>query len=383
MKLLYFTIQFNMSGGLARIVTDKVNWLADHGYEVTICNIEPLDVKPYYPLDERVRLMRGDIQTTPGGILTRMRGVMLAVRRMCAVIDEVRPDVIVNAHCPLVTWLLPWERGFRRILGHKVAGKSIAKVMEIHQSWQGLEVFDRQFMSPVARCLHLRCVRWIYARYDLFVVLTHGDLAAWGTPGNARVIPNFADVANKPPLDGPIVKERQILLLARLMPQKRIDLMMKAWALLAGDFPEWHVTVLGEGMERNALERLRSSLGVEQSFLLPGEVKDVRSALAKSEIFCLTSEYEGFGIVVLEAQQMGVPVVAFRYVGVDDLIEDGRDGYVVPFGDVEHLAAKLRHLMENPQERHRLAEQGLASVRKFDKELVMKKWTFLFEELTR
>lgn len=372
MKLLYFTIQFNIAGGLARIVTDKVNWLVEHGYEVTICNIEPLEVMPYYPLDQRVRLICGGIATTPGGIMTRLKGVMRAARRLSQVIDEIRPDVIVNAHCPLVTWLLPFTHC------------SIPKVVEIHQSLQGLEVFDRQFMSPMARVLHLHSIKWIYARYDRFVVLTHGDMAAWGKPRNARVIPNFANFSQctaATQSQKSTSAEKQIILLARLMPQKRIDLMMRVWVLLAKDFPDWHVKVLGEGMSRSELERLRANLGIDETFLMPGEVKDVREELSQSDIFCLTSEYEGFGIVILEAQQMGIPVVAFRYVGVDDLIEDGQDGYVIPFGDVEAFAQQLRELMSSFEERKRLSGNGRIAVRKFDKENVMLRWTSLFSEL--
>ena len=327
--------------------------------------------------------------------MTRMKGVMRAARRLSQVIDEVQPDVVVNAHCPLVTWLLPFTH------------RSIPKVVEIHQSLQGLEVFDRQFMSPVARVLHLRCIKWIYARYDRFVVLTHGDLSAWGRPRNARVIPNFANFSQSTVAideqshnasqstvavdeqshiasqSTTATDERQIILLARLMPQKRIDLMMRVWALLAKDFPDWHVKVLGEGMSRSELERLRADLGIEQTFLMPGEVRDVREELSKSDIFCLTSEYEGFGIVVLEAQQMGIPVVAFRYVGVDDLIEDGQDGYVIPFGNVEAFAQRMRELMSSAEERQRLSDNGRIAVRKFDKENVMQRWVTLFAEIKR
>lgn len=68
MRLLYFTIQINMVGGLARIVIDKINWLVAHGYEVTLCNIENLPLKPTYQIDARVKLIQGNIQTTPGGL---------------------------------------------------------------------------------------------------------------------------------------------------------------------------------------------------------------------------------------------------------------------------------------------------------------------------
>ena len=356
-----------MVGGLARIVIDKINWLVAHGYDVTLCNIEALDVKPAYPIDPRVKLFRGDIQTNPGGILTRAKGVIGAVRRTKEAIRKVRPDIVINAHCPLVTWILPF------------VCRDIPKVVEIHQSRQGLEVFNRQFMSPIARWGHRHAIKWIYSRYEQFVVLTNGDKEAWGCK-NCMVIPNFH---NFQVLDNlPEQKEhKEIILLARLMPQKRIDLMIDIWAELAKDFPDWRVKVLGEGMLRPQLEAKVKKLGLEKSFLMPGQVKVVTTELQASDILCLTSEYEGFGIVLIEAMAKGIPVIAFEYVGVHDIIINGVDGLIVPFGDVQGYAQKLRQLMTNKDYRDRLATTALLSVHKFDKERTMVKWLELFGKL--
>ena len=369
MKLLYFTIQINMVGGLARIVIDKINWLVAHGYEVTLCNIETFDVKPAYPIDSRVGLIRGDIQTQPGGILTRAKGVMGAVSRTKEVIWQVKPDIIINAHCPLVTWILPF------------VCRDIPKIVEIHQSRQGLEVFNHQFMSPFARLGHRHAIKWIYSRYNRFVVLTNGDKEAWQCR-NCQVIPNFH---NFQVLEGlpEQAEHKQIILLARLMPQKRIDLMIDIWAKLAKEYPEWKVKVLGEGILRPQLETKIRMLGLQDSFLLPGEVKDVTSELQASGILCLTSEYEGFGIVLIEAMAKGIPVIAFEYVGVHDIINDGVDGFIIPFGDVDGYAEKLKQLMTDKELYKRLATETLISVHKFDKEKVMKKWDALFNDSLR
>ena len=381
MKLLYFSIQINMVGGLARIVIDKINWLVDKGYDITLCNIEALDVKPAYPIDPRVKLIRGDIQTKPGGILTRAKGVMAAIQRTKEIIREVKPDIIINAHCPLVTWILPF------------VCRDIPKLVEIHQSRQGLEVFNRQFMSPIARWGHRYAIKWIYSKYDRFVVLTNGDRDSWQCK-NCQVIPNFVDLqyetltlrntalrnADATKTVGVHVNKRQIILLARLMPQKRIDLMIEVWGKLAKEFPEWKVKVLGEGMLRPQLEEKIRALGLQESFLMPGEVKDVTTELQSSDILCLTSEYEGFGIVLIEAMAKGIPVIAFEYVGVHDIINDGSDGFIVPFGDVDGYAQKLKQLMTDKELCKRLATEALTSVHKFDKEQVMKKWEKLFNE---
>lgn len=401
MKLLYFTIQINMLGGLAKIVIEKINWLVAHGYDVTLCNIERLDVEPAYPIDPRVKLVRGDISTVPGGALTRLKGVIGAVKRTREIIEQEGPDVIVNAHCPLVTWLLPW-----------VSGK-IPTIIEMHQSRQGLEVFNQQFMGAFSRWLHRWSIRWIYGKYDKFVVLTNGDREAWNLK-NCVVIPNFSsikeshtdlteltdiktiNIANYDNCSNKIsvksvssVRElnerekKQIIVLARLMPQKRIDLMIEVWAKLAKKFPDWQVKVLGDGMLKEELERKVERLGVNDSFFMPGGVKDVTSELDNSDILCLTSEYEGFGIVLIEAMLKSIPVMAFEYVGVHDIIENGVDGYVVPFGDVDAYAERLRSLMTSEDLREKFRTRALESVKKFDKERVMNMWVELFNNLTQ
>ena len=374
MKLLFFTIQINMFGGLGRIVVDKINWLVDHGYEVYLCNIERCEVKPAYPIDSRVKLIRGDISTVPGNALTRLKGVLGAIRNVKKVIRDVQPDVIVNAHCPLVTWILPFV--FKRI----------PKVIECHQSRQGLDVLDSWAMNGFSRWLHRWSIRWIYSCYDKFVVLTNGDKASWKTK-NSIVIPNFSNYSEMSSnnIDDIVDKEKQIIAIARLVPQKRIDLLIKVWETLHKDFPDWKVKVLGGGeygspYEQN-LRKMIADGDMENSFLMPGAVPDVTEELTKSSIMCLTSEYEGFGIVLIEAMLKGVPVMAFQYIGVDDIIENGVDGYVVPFGDVDAYAEKLRTLMISAEERERLSTNALRSVHKFDKEKVMRRWVELFESL--
>lgn len=379
-----------MLGGLAKIVIEKINWLVVHGYEVTLCNIERLDVVPAYPIDPRVKLVRGDISTEPGGALTRLKGVIGAIKRTKEIIAQEKPDVIVNAHCPLVTWILPWKavQGSR----FKVQGY-VPTIIEMHQSRQGLEVFNRQFMGAFSRWLHRWSIRWIYSKYDKFVVLTNGDREAWDTK-NCVTIPNFSSIKSNSSIEILHAKEQrskersereknQIILLARLMPQKRIDLMIRVWAKLAKDFPDWQVKVLGDGMLREELGLMVEGLGLKGSFLMPGGVKDVTSELEVSEILCLTSEYEGFGIVLIEAMLKGIPTIAFEYVGVHDIIEDGVDGYVIPFGDIDAYAAKLRMLMESEELRERISEMALESVKKFDKERVMQRWVELFDSLSQ
>lgn len=352
-------------GGVARIETDKVNWLAKHGYDVTVCDIEDWPMHPYYPLDERVKFLVGHITTTPGGLWQRAKNVCRAVQKVLSIIEEEKPDVIINAHCPVVTWILPF------------VARHIPKIAEMHQSRQGLEVFNKWAMSKMMSRLHLFLTRFIYGRYAKFVTLTTADMQSWKLK-NSVCIPNFSNI--KPTIRQPI-EHRQIIMLARLMPQKRIDLMIRVWQKLASQFPNWKVRVFGEGEMRSELQKQIDEANLSESFQLMGATKNVQAEIQNSDILCLTSEYEGFGIVLIEAMNMGVPVVAMEYVGVHDIIENGIDGVVVPFGNVDEYVQKLSELILSEQRRKQIAIRAYQSVAKFDSEAIMQKWTRLFGEI--
>lgn len=378
MKLLYFTIQIHFLGGLSRIVSEKINWLVDQGYDVTLCNIERLDVKPAYPIDSRVKLIRGDISTIPGNAFTRIKGVACAVSRVLEIIKEEQPDVIVNAHCPLVTWILPFVSKSGTLTIFKK--NRIPTIIEMHQSRHGLEVFNKKFTDAFSGWLHRWCIRWIYGKYQRFVVLTSDDKVAWDLD-NCIVIPNFSSIAPRDFVEDTNKPEHQIILLTRLMPQKRIDLMIRVWALLAPNYSNWRVKVLGDGDLRESLISMVEEYGLKESFLLPGAVKDVTFELESSDIMCLTSEHEGLSLVLIEAMQKSVPIMAFDICGMRDVIVDGYNGFLVPFGDVEGYANKLKELMDSSALRYQFRRNGKEFVKRFDKECVMRMWVDLFNSL--
>lgn len=369
MKILYFTINIERLGGLARIVTDKINWLVEHDYEVSLCNIETCEVMPYYPLDSRVKVLKGNVRVTPGGFLTRCKGIACSIRPLLQIIRQEQPDVIVNAHVPLLTWWLPF---FER---------RIPKIVEIHLGLQGLEIFDRWSMGKGLRSLHSKALRFIYGCYDRLVVLTEADYHCWRLK-NAVVIPNFSNQPLR--TDSPnTLRSKRIVVLARLVRQKRIDLMIRIWEKVVKVFPDWQVYVLGNGNEAQVLKQQVQEKGLSSTFFMPGSVTDLQPYMDASSILCLTSEYEGFGIVLIEAMLQGLPVMAFEYVGVHDIIDDGQTGYVIPFADVDAYVEKLKFLMSSYDERLRLRENAFKTVTKFDRAEVMCRWQRLFAEVIK
>jgi len=133
--------------------------------------------------------------------------------------------------------------------------------------------------------------------------------------------------------------------------------------------------ILGEGEDRGLLQNLISRLSLHDRVFLPGRVQSLEPVLRKSDIFVLSSRYEGFPNVLLEAMAMGLPVLSTDCpYGPGDIIRQGYDGILVPNQDIQALANALGALMENEEERGRLASRSGSVLIRFGKDAVMRRW---------
>ena len=167
-----------------------------------------------------------------------------------------------------------------------------------------------------------------------------------------------------PPLENPQVSRSELKLpeesfvistLCRLVHRKRLDLLIDAAAQL--DHRNVHVVIMGSGPCEEELQAQAGRLGVAGRVHLVGRVDDRQKAayLACSDVFCLPSEHEGFGLVYLEAMSLETPVITTNVGGQNDIIRDGVDGYLIDVGQVEPLVERLRELINNPDQRRQMA----------------------------
>ena len=153
------------------------------------------------------------------------------------------------------------------------------------------------------------------------------------------------------------IKEKSIIFAAHLDSNKRADLLLKAWDSLRADFPEWHVTIMGNG-DVEGYRQMAHDMGLDESVTFTGYItgKQKEDIWNKASIYCMCSRHEGFPMVVLEAWARGIAVVTTPVGGLPDVIEEGKNCLTFPFGDAEALAAQMRMLMESPELRKSMAE---------------------------
>jgi glycosyltransferase involved in cell wall biosynthesis len=152
---------------------------------------------------------------------------------------------------------------------------------------------------------------------------------------------------------------RVLLAICRLVPQKGVDVAVRALAEVRREHPDAVLVVLGEGEERDALTRLAEDLGVADALFLPGRAGDVADWLARAEILVHPVRWEGFGLAVLEAMLAERPVVASAVSSVPEIVMDGETGILVPPDDPAALAVALSRVLGDPTLAARLAAAGL------------------------
>lgn len=241
----------------------------------------------------------------------------------------------------------------------------------------------RHRMPPLYACLRRVLYRWA-AR----LVVQTDETAAWGrrrvAPERVVVLPNPVWPSQPPGRLAELPAGPRLVAMGRLVALKRFDLLIEVFAPLAERLPEWSLVILGDGPERARLERLVEVSGLAGRVRLPGEVRDPASWLTGSDVFVLTSRYEGFPNALCEAMACGLPAVAFDCpTGPSEIIRNGVDGVLVPDGDRAALAIALERLMREEGERGRLAVRAPEVVERFAATRILARWEELCYEVMR
>ncbi len=225
--------------------------------------------------------------------------------------------------------------------------------------------------------------RKYYPRLDVYSALTQGDAAAFsellGPTARVVCIPNgVPDVGGvRSSTEGNIV-----IAAGRLTPQKGFDRLLPAWAQVARAHPDWELRIFGGGKLRRRLERRIGELGISGSARLMGYTDELPEEMAKAAFYVMSSRFEGFPMVLLEAMRCGLPIVSFDCPnGPRDLITHGSDGFLVPDGDVDALAAAMIDMIELGDARRRFGAAALEKSKEYEMPAISRRWEELLEEI--
>jgi glycosyltransferase involved in cell wall biosynthesis len=223
----------------------------------------------------------------------------------------------------------------------------------------------------------------LYPRLDALVVLTSQDAqeyaAAVTHPVRVVVIPNTVR-----PLGGarPTLSEPAVIAAGRLTPQKGFDMLIRAFAQVAAERADWELRICGAGRERGTLEALIHEMRLGDHVTLRGPVKRLGEEMSRASIFVLSSRFEGFPLVLVEAMSTGLPVVSFDCpTGPRDVIDHRGNGILVPPGDVDALARAMLELIADEDLRRRMGAAAARTATAYTIDAIGPRWSQLLDSL--
>ena len=351
-------------GGAERILTRMADYWSERGHAITLITLDS-EAPDFYA----VRAQRVPLRLTwtssglPAGLLSNAR----RIRAIRAALSSSRPDVIISFLDVVNLLVLVSSRGL-----------GVPVVVSERNDPTAHDELDR--LRKLLRPILYRGAAAVVVQTDAVAEWARGFLPA------SRVfrIPNPVYPPSAAP-DGDFVPQARPVVtgLGRLHEQKGFDLLMRAFAACTAHRPGWHLAVLGEGSQRDRLERLAVELGIRERLAMPGTVRHPVAALQHSDLFVLSSRYEGFPNALLEAMSCGLPVISFDCPsGPSEIVRQGVDGLLVPREDWRALAEAMGSLMDDAAERRRLGRRALDVKDRFAIDAVMAMWNSVVERVT-
>lgn len=210
-------------------------------------------------------------------------------------------------------------------------------------------------------------------------MLTDEDKEYWKSCNNISVIHNFITdkIGNRAKLES-----KTAIAVGRLTYQKGYDRLIKAWKIVAEEYPDWHLNIYGDGELYNELLEEIQKEDLLNKITLNASVSDIESVYLNSSFLILSSRYEGLPMVLLEAFAYGLPVVSYTCkCGPRDVISNMIDGLLIEEGDIMALANGIKQMISDSSLRKNMGKNALQKSKKFSQNVVMNQWVTLFENL--
>lgn len=379
MKIVYVVECVNMTGGYDRIIIEKANYLAEHGYEVLIVVSYHGSVKPYYEISEKVKLIDLDInffKQYNHNLLVRALIYMTLMRRYRKVMTDFlcaeRADVVITTLGRDIDFITDIDDGSAKIGESHIAKEYVRNLHLMEQRGLVYRLIAQHWRRKLDNSVN---------KLDALVLLTPHDADSWADVVKTVVIPNSLPFY---PQQASSCDNKRVIFVGRFNEQKGLEYLIKTWEVVYQKHKDWSLHMYGHGEQEDMLYCLIREAGLDEVVIVHQPTQRILEKYLESSLFLLTSRYEGLPMVLIEAMACGLPVVSFNCPwGPADIIKDNEDGFLVEYLNTNEAAQRVCQLIESPVLRMTMGAKARVNVLRYKRDVIMKQWTDLFERLRR
>ena len=382
MRILYLTKSFAAKAGVERVLSDKMNWLAENGYEIMFLTYEQGNHSKAFSLHPSIIYKDLDARFFKLSQFSMLKKCVEYFRcrnrfrkNLQLHVDHFKPDVIITTtyQLKLLDLFFKVKTQAKLVIESHVACYKAQKSGDFSRNslfYYLAKLYDSYFLRQIKK-------------FDILVALTEGDANDWKKYiEKVMIIP---DPITFFPSDKELDKKQnthRIIAVGRLNEQKGFDLLIDAFSKIADLCPEWTVDIFGSGGDKELLKAMIVNNHLENRVFLNSSTSDIYKEYMKSDFLVLSSRYEGYALVLNEAMSCCLPCVAFRCkYGPEDVITDGQNGVLVPDGDVKKLSDYMLWMIEHRKERILMGNAARLSSVSYKKDVIMQEWVGLFSSL--
>lgn len=382
MRIVYIINSLAYKGGAERVISEKMSYMATHwNYDVSVitCYQFPESTPNCYYLPDNVKQVNLSIPSFLQYKYSFPKRLWIKRKYTCQLrhdleqaVNTINPDIIIGVGYTLADYvcLIKCE-AIKIIESHEAR-----QFTKTYNNYKGFSLLEKLYYKLLRR----RYLHIIETNADVVVALTKGDAQNWKKAKRVEIIPNFSIMPIKKLSD---YESKKVIAVGRIEWQKGYDRLIEIWKLVARKHPDWHLEIYGEGELESELKEtiLKAKLS---SISIHPYTNNISMEYATSSICILTSRYEGFSLVLLEALRHGVPCITFDCpYGPKDLIDHDKCGFVVDNGNINQFAEKLCYLIDHPEIRKNFSIAAINKAHFYDVDIIMNQWGQLFESLTR
>lgn len=363
MKLLYIVPSINDAGGVARVLSAKTNYLIEKwGFEIHILTQNKGNSSLFYFFNPKIVLHDMILE---GNKMNYLLNYKNELQKHC---KQINPDVIIVADNGLKAYLVPFFLDKKTPLVFESHGsKFIAEQKQSEHVWSKLKMKFKLFIKEFGA-----------KKYTRFVALSDESLKEWRITNGVVITNPLCDFPKKLSDQS----SKKVIAVGRHAYEKGFDNLLKIWKKVVEDYPDWVLEIYGKSDEKFELRELAKNLNLTENIVFHEPVQNINDKYSEASFYLMTSRFEGFGMVLIEAMAAGLPCVAYDCpCGPRNIIDNEKNGFLIQNNNEKDYINAVKTLIEDKELRIRLGETAKSVISEYNLDEIMQSWNQFFREI--